>query len=191
MILSNHYEALLDACVLLPPTLCDLYLRLAEQPRLYLPRWSRQILDEVRRNQIDKLKWDSELADYWRTEVSRSFPEALVEDFESFQPQCTNHEKDRHVLAAAVRCQADSIITFNAKDFPKAALDPWGMEISSPSEFLTALYEMRPAIVISKLDDMAVDRKKDRMELLSVLYKTVPSFASRIASDLSLELVIR
>ena len=34
----------------------------------------------------------------------------------------TNHPKDRHVLATAVRTGAQTIVTFNLKDFPEAAL---------------------------------------------------------------------
>jgi len=32
----------------------------------------------------------------------------------------TNHPKDRHVLAAAVRCNAEVIVTHNVKEFPRA-----------------------------------------------------------------------
>jgi hypothetical protein len=39
----------LDANVLIPNALCDLLLRLAEED-IYLPRWSAEILNEVRRN---------------------------------------------------------------------------------------------------------------------------------------------
>ena len=34
----------------------------------------------------------------------------------------TNHPKDRHVLAAALRTGAQTIVTFDLKDFPEAAL---------------------------------------------------------------------
>lgn len=40
------YTALLDACVLYPPTLRDLLLRLGER-RLHRPLWSVEILEEV------------------------------------------------------------------------------------------------------------------------------------------------
>jgi hypothetical protein len=35
---------------------------------------------------------------------------------------------DRHVLAAAITGHADAIITWNAKDFPQAVLDAFGIE---------------------------------------------------------------
>jgi hypothetical protein len=186
VVLSGNFEAVLDACVLLPPTLCDLFLKLAESPRLYLPRWSEEILDEVRRNHIEKFGFTEELADYWRHEVTRSFLEAMVSGYESFIDQCSNNDKDRHVLAAAIRCEADSVVAFNLRHFPKESLDPWGMNVSGASQFLTAMYEMQPAVVIAKLDDMGTHRRKDRSEVLAVLNKTVPAFSARIASDLGL-----
>jgi hypothetical protein len=39
----------LDACVLVPMPLADTLLRLAAGPRLYLPKWSDQIMVEVTR----------------------------------------------------------------------------------------------------------------------------------------------
>ena len=47
----------LDACVLADFGLCDLFLTLAETPRLYQPVWNREILDEVQRTQTGKLGW--------------------------------------------------------------------------------------------------------------------------------------
>jgi hypothetical protein len=37
------YRVVLDACVLIPMPLADTLLRMAEEPRLYLPRWSQMI----------------------------------------------------------------------------------------------------------------------------------------------------
>jgi hypothetical protein len=42
--------AVLDACVLIPASLRDTLLRLAETPRLYTPKWSAEIWVEVERN---------------------------------------------------------------------------------------------------------------------------------------------
>ena len=76
-----NFKVVLDACVLANARVCDLYLRLAEGPRLFLPRWSIEILEEVTRTQITKLKrpYSSELAAHWRGEVMAAFPEALIE----------------------------------------------------------------------------------------------------------------
>ncbi len=41
------YRAVLDACVLMPMPVADTLLRMAEDPRLYLPKWSHLIMGEV------------------------------------------------------------------------------------------------------------------------------------------------
>lgn len=46
-----NYRVVLDACVLANHGVCDLFLRLAERPRLYSPQWSQRILLETTRNQ--------------------------------------------------------------------------------------------------------------------------------------------
>ncbi|MEK0447459.1 MAG: hypothetical protein RLZZ399_2780 [Verrucomicrobiota bacterium] len=49
------FPVLLDACVLANFGICDLLLRLAEEPRMFSPRWSESILEEVRRTQLERL----------------------------------------------------------------------------------------------------------------------------------------
>ncbi len=188
MVLSAGYRAVIDACVLIPPALCDLFLKLAETPRLYSPRWSEEILDEVHKNQVARLKFEGALADSWRAAVTEAFPEALVSDYHAHMEKCANHEKDRHVLAAAIRCEASDKVTFNLKDFPAVAPEEFGLRAVSPSAFLTSLYEMKPVIVASKIDDMAAQRKKTREEILRILFKSVPSFAARVAVELEIDL---
>ena len=46
--MNANFRVVLDACVLANFGLCDLFLTLAETPRLYQPVWNRKILDEVR-----------------------------------------------------------------------------------------------------------------------------------------------
>lgn len=43
----SDYKAVLDACVLVKACLRDTLLRLAEEPRLYIPFWSAEILEVV------------------------------------------------------------------------------------------------------------------------------------------------
>jgi hypothetical protein len=43
---------------------------------------------------------------------------------------------DRHVLAAAIRCGASAIVTFNEKDFPEDALGKYGVHTRHPDDFI-------------------------------------------------------
>jgi hypothetical protein len=47
----------------------------------------------------------------------------------------SNHEKDRHVLAAAIRAGVQAIVTFNPQDFPPEALEPYDIEATLPTSF--------------------------------------------------------
>jgi hypothetical protein len=107
----------LDACVLIPMPLADTLLRLASDPRLYLPKWTDHIMAEVSRNLQENFGLSAEQTAYRESEIRRHFGEAWVEGYEDLIPSMTKHEKDRHVLAAAVRCGAETIVTYNLKDF--------------------------------------------------------------------------
>ncbi len=54
---------------------------------------------------------------------------------------------DRHVLAAAIIGRADAIITFNLKDFPASALQPYGIEAIHPDDFICAQFELNTPLV--------------------------------------------
>ena len=183
--MQADFPIILDACVLANAGVCDLYLRLGETPRLYLPRWSETILAEVKKTQTTKLKkrWPEELAVYWREEVTAAFPEAMIDGFEHLLPQLTNHEKDRHVLAAAIQAGVTVIVTFNLRDFPAEALEPWGVQAVHPQDYLMTLYSMNPAVMLAKLAAMANDRGSEIQDVLIHLGKSVPVFSRRLLED--------
>ena len=178
-------QAVLDACVLVPPTLCDLLLRLAEEPALYRPRWSEEILDEVYRNQT-RIAFSETRAQSWRQAVARLFPEATVTDYRSLLDRCENYPKDRHVLAAAIRCAAKLIVTCNLRDFPDAALARWDVSAIHPDPFLIALYLGEPEGVRMRLIQMSADRNIGLDVILVNLKKVVPNFVDRVVRDLDL-----
>jgi predicted nucleic acid-binding protein len=180
------FPVVLDACVLANGGVCDLYLRLAETPRLYIPLWSEAILDEVHRTQTTKLKrcYPQDLADFWRAEVTRAFPEACVTGWQTLLPAMTNDEKDRHVVAAAVKAKASVIVTFNLRHFPKQALEPLGVEALHPQEYLLALWSMNPAVVLAKIAAIAHDREMEIQDVLIHLGKSLPRFAREILDEL-------
>ncbi len=76
------FRVVLDACVLIPMPLADTLLRMAEAPRLYLPRWSQRIMDEVTRNLIAKWDMPFERVRRREEELRRHFPAASVQAWE-------------------------------------------------------------------------------------------------------------
>lgn len=184
--MKADFKVTIDACVLANYPVCDLLLRLAEKPRLYLPIWSDEILKEVFRTQTTKLSWPAGLAQHFKSEVNSAFPEASVSDFEHIIPSLKNHEKDRHVLAAAIHSDSSLILTFNLKDFPNHALEPWKVEACHPQDYLIVLHEMEPIQMASRIAAIAAQRKMDQLDLLLKLGKSLPAFASRLIDDLNL-----
>jgi len=145
------FKVLLDACVIANFPVCDLYLRLAESPRLLIPKWSEEILIEVHRTHVEKLQWPEELADSFQSAVREAFPEAMITGYEELILLMKNEEKDRHVLAAAVREKLDLIITFNLKDFKDEHLHPWNLKAVHPQDYLLSLYSMNPTRVVEPI----------------------------------------
>lgn len=163
---------------------CDLLLRLAETPRLYIPGWSSEILEETRRVQSTKLNWPPRLVESWRREVERSFPDSLEDGYAHLIEQMTNHEKDRHVLAGAIESGATWIVTFNLKDFPAEALSSWQVEAIHPQDFLIILFCDSPEVLVRKLTEMASDRSLKLPALLDRLQKPLPAFGDLLMKHL-------
>ena len=123
------FTVLVDACVLYPAPLRDLVMHLALAD-LFRAKWTDRIHEEwianvlanrpdLSRGQLDRTRMlmDSHVRD------------ALVTGYEPLIDTLALPDRgDRHVLAAAVRCNADLILTFNLRDFPPEVLEPFGIE---------------------------------------------------------------
>ena len=182
--MSAGSKVFLDACVLANFAVCDLLLRLAEQPQQHRPAWSEAVLEETRRTQVERLGWPERLADSFGRALRRHFPEALVSGYEPLMAELTNDPKDRHVLAAAIHAGAPVLLTFNLKDFPEEALAPWGVEAVHPQAHLLWLYEADAAEVVRRISDVAARRGEGQAEVLRRLAMPLPAFASRLLNDL-------
>lgn len=150
--MKGDHTVVLDACVLVPMPLADTLLRLAAGPRLYLPKWTDQIMVEVTRTLQENFGLSPQKAKYRENEIRRHFPEAWIDGYEDLIPAMTNHPKDRHVLAAAARAGAKVIVTYNLKDFPSSSLKPFAISAQGPSTFLKLLYDMAPSAVTQTLE---------------------------------------
>lgn len=154
------FRVVLDACVLANYAVTDVFLTFAEEPRLFLPRRSETILDETRRSQ-KKLNWPDRLVKSFHETLSTHFPEAIVTGHECRIEQCKNDEKDRHVLACAIHCHAEVIVTFNLRDFPEEALRQWNIVVMHPQDQLLSLYGLYEQLALYKLTQIAARRKQD------------------------------
>jgi hypothetical protein len=178
----GNIVAVLDACVLVPASLRDTLLRLAETPPLYTPKWSHQIWAEVTRTLENRRRLNPDKIEHLRRQVRLHFPEAQVEGYEKLIALITNDPKDRHVAAAAVRIGAQVIVTSNLKDFPPSSLAGWEIEARHPDQFLLNLYALDPEAVVSRLREQAATIGRPLRELLTTLRLGVPSFAATIAA---------
>jgi hypothetical protein len=62
---------------------------------------------------------------------------------------------DRHVAAAAVRADAQAIVTFNMSDFPAATLSRLGLEALHPDDFLLDQLDLSPPTILQVIHEQA------------------------------------
>jgi hypothetical protein len=134
---ASSFVAVFDACVLYPAPLRDLLLRLS-LTGLFRARWTERIHEEwiaaLLHNRPDL---DRSQLEHTRALMDSAVPDCLVTDYEGVEAGLLLPDlEDRHVLAAAIKCGAGTIVTYNLKDFPEAALAPFGLTAQHPDEFL-------------------------------------------------------
>ena len=170
--MASSFVAVFDACVLYPAPIRDLLMHLSVTG-LFRARWTDRIHDEwveaVLRNRTDlapeQLQRTRELMD-------KAVPDCLVTGYEGIEATLVLPDPDdRHVLAAAMKCGAGTIVTFNLKDFPDAVLAPLGLCAQHPDEFLEHAYDLDPVAVCKAVRDVRAMLKRPRksaQELLDV-----------------------
>lgn len=101
-----------DANALFGNTQRDLLIRLA-QSGLVQAKWTHAILDEVQRNLAANLPdIDPAKLERLRTLMINAVPDCLVEEYESIiEGLKLPDPDDRHVLAAAIKANAQMIVT--------------------------------------------------------------------------------
>jgi hypothetical protein len=150
----SNFVAVYDACVLYPAPLRDLLMHLAVSD-LFRARWTTRIHEEWIRNLLAKRR-ELTRAQLERTRdlMDASVPDCLVTGYEGLEARLTLPDPDdRHVLAAAILCQAGTIVTFNRKDFPAETLAPLGITAQHPDEFIEHTFGINPAAVIAAVRD--------------------------------------
>ena len=153
--------AVLDANVLYPQWLRDVMLTLAAMG-YYEPRWSTQIIDEMRRNvladnpSINPSRFD----DTTIASLHAAFPDAVVDPAGALIAAMDNAPGDRHVLATAIAAGARLIVTANIADFrsPRFVASE-EVAVESPTDFLITVLDDHPDLAATVLFHLATHRR--------------------------------
>lgn len=173
MMHSPSFSVVLDACVLYPAPIRDILLSLAAEG-LFKAKWSDIIQNEWQRNLL-KNRSDLKKEQLNQTVIAMNlaFPDANVDNFKALIPSLKLPDKDdRHVLACAIRCNADIIVTFNTKDFPVKELSKYGIKLKRPDELVSNLIEINPdlaCIAFTKMIKRLKNPNKTKNEVLATL----------------------
>lgn len=168
MIHSVRFTCVLDTNVIFPIEIRDLLFWFAHY-ELFTPKWSNHIFDEwedvmlrkgITRDEVKKRSSKANLA----------FPDALVINYEPlidglFLPDL----KDRHVLAAAIKTNANVIVTNNLKDFPKEYLSSFGLAAKSADDFLADLIDLNHEKAIKAFRKLVLNRRNPDLDEYQVL----------------------
>lgn len=142
-----------DANALWGSLTTDILLNLGE---LGLPRWSRQVFDEVERTVLAKrpnARVHARLG-----AMGRAFPDAMVSGFEYLEPSMPAEAGDRHVLAAAVHCGAQVLVTENLRHFhPEWSQLP--ILVMDIGDYTRALLTRRPHDVVGAMGVMVAGHR--------------------------------
>ncbi|WP_025159148.1 PIN domain-containing protein [Leifsonia aquatica] len=173
------FPAFFDTNVLYGALLNDLILELADRG-LFRPLWSEDVLFELGKNLVRNGE-DRALVDKRIGAMKQYFTDAMVTGYELLVPRMTNHEKDRHVLAAAVRGGAEVLVTFNMRDFPAESLAPFDLDVVHPDDFLLDQLDLFYAPTLRALVELvdAYDSPAMTVDdlLLALTRAGVPRFA--------------
>ncbi|MEL6959495.1 MAG: PIN domain-containing protein [Pseudomonadota bacterium] len=140
-------RVLIDANVLYPTVMREVVLGCAAHG-LFEPKWSPRILEEWARA-ARKIGPEGEtIARGEIAQIQARFPKAEVRVPHGLEARLWLPDPaDVHVLAAAIGCSADAILTVNAKDFPRNILDEEGLARLDPDGFMITLAERSPQVV--------------------------------------------
>ncbi len=168
MIHSIRFTCVLDTNVIVPIQVRDLLFWFAYFD-LFTPKWSKHIFDE----------WDSVMERMGVEEAERlkrvsvanqAFPDALVLNYESLISGLElPDEKDKHVLAAAIKTNANVIVTNNLKDFPNEYLGIFGLTAKSADDFLTDTIDLNPELAVKAFKRLVLNRTNPDLDEFEVL----------------------
>ncbi|NBC14297.1 MAG: PIN domain-containing protein [Gammaproteobacteria bacterium] len=150
--LADRFVVVLDANVLFPFRKRDVLLHFYHAG-LFRARWTAQILDEWTEKLLEQKPSLEASIRSQQQAMEEHFPEALVSGYEALiDGLALPDPNDRHVLAAAIQCGAQHIVTENLRDFPETRLAGFDVEAIGCDEFLSRTFDLyvSEALVVLK-----------------------------------------
>ncbi len=168
MIHSVRFTCVLDTNVIYPIDVRDLLFWFAHYD-LFTPKWSKHIFDEW--TDVMKRKNISEKEITKRVNFAyRAFPDAMVDNYESLIATIDlPDKKDCHILAAAIKTNANLIVTNNLKDFPKDYLASFGLAAKSPDDFASDIIDLNQVKAVDAFRKLVLNRRNPEMDEYKVL----------------------
>jgi predicted nucleic acid-binding protein len=179
------FIALLDANVLWPAALRCTLIRAALRG-LYRPVWTERILDEMANSLLRGGRVREERIRQTVELMQTALPHAHITGYEELEQAMKNDPKDRHVLAAAVRAGAGTVVTRNVRHFPEATRTPYGIDVHTPDDFLLDLWDLNAPIMAEVLAEQAAQLQNPPQSVVEVvrrLHTLVPKFAHEVLSS--------
>lgn len=171
----THSVVVLDACVLYPAPLRDLWMHLHLNDVIQA-KWTHEIHEEWMHNVL-KNRPDLKRSQLERTRklMDEHAMDSLVKGYQKHIKKIQlPDEHDHHVLAAAIHCKATHIITFNLKDFPVKQLNLYGIKAQHPDDFLAELLQNQSSKVMQAIQQHRTSLRnppKTKVEYLNILSK--------------------
>ena len=170
MIHSVRFTCVLDTNVIYPIEIRDILFWFAHYD-LYTPKWSKHIFDEWR-EVMEKKGIGVEEINKRLARAQNAFPDALVENYEPLISGLNlPDKKDCHILAAAIKTNANIIVTNNLKDFPQAYLASFGLAAKSADNFVADLIDLNTKQAVKAFLEMVQHKRNPPLTELQVLDK--------------------
>lgn len=168
MIHSVRFTCVLDTNVIYPIDIRDLLFWFASYD-LFTPKWSKQIFREWENVMKRKGIADEEIK--MRLDKAQlAFPDALVDNYEPLVKSLKlPDEKDRHVLAAAIKTNANIIVTNNMKDFPKEYLASFGLTAKTADDFITDTIDLNTDLALEAFRALVLNRTNPNLDEFEIL----------------------
>jgi predicted nucleic acid-binding protein len=168
MIHSVRFKAVLDTNVIYPVIIRDLLLWFAHYD-LYTPKWSKHIVEEWK-DVMTRKGIAPDIVALRVEKINLAFPDALVNNYRGLISAIElPDEKDRHVVAAAIKVNANVIVTNNLKDFPEEYLQSFGLNVKSADDFLTDIIDLNHDKAKEAFKEMVCQKKNPEMDEYEVL----------------------